>query len=355
MQYLNILISFLLIFSDYTRVFNIPSYFNRYLLVFTILITFLLKATLKENIKRIFLFMIAFVFYLLTGIKIIIYLIVYYELSKKIFIKKILKIHIIISLIFFIVIVTLGNLNIYQNIIFKGKMYNGIKYIRSTLGFWSPNTWGIYWFQIFSGLLMITKKKKMVLVLGSYLTYIFYIKTISRTSVLIIFIYLFIYLLNICFKEKIVKYMKLIKWFPLALTLISLFLSFSFNKNYHLIDKILTGRLYLSNLAIKIYGISFFSKKILHIPIDNSYIFYFISNGIIVLVIVNIIYYKILQEILRKKINYIYIPYIISFFIYGLSENVLTNYQGINLLNILFYINYKKNRKKSEDDIKNKK
>lgn len=93
---------------------------------------------------------------------------------------------------YFFGIVSLGALGLYQNIIFKRIIFDDLNYNRNTFGFWSLNNWRVYWIHIFARAIILMKKYRyQILILGSTLTYVFDLKTISRISILVVGIYVF--------------------------------------------------------------------------------------------------------------------------------------------------------------------
>lgn len=345
---LNILISALLIFIDYSVSFSLNNkIINSCLLI--VFILFYMFGNQEKNLKlKLILFPIFILLFLATGIEFPLYIVIYKILCDITSCHKVFKDHLILSILFFVLLILLSRFNVLKpNLEFFRKTSNGIYIERKTLGFNNPNAWGIYYFQLYFGLTYLLKKYKYISsMLGLILAYFMYLETNSRTSFYVIVLYFVLFILS----KSLKKIKKLLIFLPLFLITTSLYLSYNYNFTLKKIDRILSNRISFSNIALQMYEFKFFSRYQLKIPIDNSFMYYYISYGFIVTLL---FLFFMLYSVNRLSLNdYKYIPFIITLLFYSLSENLLVNYQGINFFNIILAISFiKKERRKTNEEI----
>lgn len=150
----------------------------------------------------------------------------------------------------------------------------------------------------------------------------------SRTNILLISMLSIIFLLRnkikIWLNNKI--FINIISNLFLICLIVTLLLTYFYKSDNSImssLNKILSNRIFISNLYIDAYtGITLFGRNLnnTQLPLDNAYINLYLRYGIMLTIYISIIYYKSFKNMIAKKQNYILIFIMALFLIYGLSE-----------------------------------
>lgn len=292
--------------ADVSRIINIDGSIRNIVYMFTIVL-FIFKIFQSRYEKK------KFIFILITGL---IALFVSYRLSDFMFltdflvmisivdvnINKAIKIDIFVKSLFLII----HSIFYFHDFLFaytKIEPYFVLTKafgIRHSLYFSHPNTAAAIVVWLVIDWIYIAKNKRIPIALGSLLVAFYSYFTISRTALIVYILFLLIlFLLNKKRLKKIFNFLEKYLFIIMAGVNI-LMISISSLMNNPLIislDKILSKRLYYTNLAINTYGFHILPNNISDsimknsIIVDNFYTRAFISYGFIILIIVAIMYY----------------------------------------------------------------
>ncbi|MCI9280948.1 MAG: hypothetical protein HFI49_01640 [Bacilli bacterium] len=292
--------------ADVSRIINIDGGIRNIIYMFTIVL-FIFKIFQSRYEKK------KFIFILITGL---IALFVSYRLSDFMFltdflvmisivdvnINKAIKIDIFVKSLFLII----HSIFYFHDFLFaytKIEPYFVLTKafgIRHSLYFSHPNTAAAIVVWLVIDWIYIAKNKRIPIALGSLLVAFYSYFTISRTALIVYILFLLIlFLLNKKRLKKIFNFLEKYLFIIMAGVNI-LMISISSLMNNPLInslDKILSKRLYYTNLAINTYGFHILPNNISDsimknsIIVDNFYTRAFISYGFIILIIVAIMYY----------------------------------------------------------------
>lgn len=240
--------------------------------------------------------------------------------------------------------------------------------VRNSLGYTHPNTFGIYCFVLISlwFILYGDKNWKLKALIAMIINFIQFIFTNSRTSFLLIFLYILLIVFTNSFRK--VNFIKKFSCISMSVCfLINILITFMLNNKIgQIANQLLSSRVTLSESFLRVYGIKIFGQKIANYTteefywhLDSGYLNLFIQFGLIIGLI-----YLVLSFIMAKTIKsnniYIYIA-IILFAMYGVIEDVLSSFL-FNYLWIVMgysyykYLNRKRNIKISKlSDLKNNK
>lgn len=172
--------------------------------------------------------------------------------------------------------------------------------IRHSLYFSHPNTAAaiVVWLAI--DWIYIAKNKKVATIIGSMLVAFYSYFTISRTALIVYILFLLIlFLLNKNRLKKIFNFLeKYLFVIMIGINLLIISLNGIMNNSFiQSVDKILSRRLYYTNLAINTYGFNILPNNITEsitknsLIVDNFYTRCFISYGFTILIITAALYY----------------------------------------------------------------
>ena len=208
--------------------------------------------------------------------------------------KRVLKIYLFAVIIGFIINVVLGILTPYNGNILQ--IRNGIERIRYGLGFFYTNLPPFYYVSIV--LAYIYSKKRFLpidYIIILFIDILLYILTDTKAAFFYVCLTLLLYLVVTCVKSDMIY--NILGWITIIsyvfFFFISYLLSLFYNSSNEIlisINKILSGRLFLTNNSLVKYGFKMFGQNvpILHVKgyhVDSSMISMLILNGIIVLII----------------------------------------------------------------------
>ena len=279
--------------------------------------------------------------YLVTNNSIFIFILLFIYCSGVINFENFIKYDMKIKIFMLIIIAIFLQIGLLDNLFLVRD--NGL--IRNTMGFYSPNTLGIYLLNICCDFVFINKNK---ITLKHYLFIIFciiinYIITNSRTSsICLIILILFL----ICRKKMrldklyLVPYIFLIISFVL-IYLYSLKLPFAVHLNSLLSDRLLCGLNFFEE-----YGITLFGNKFRIVNewigfvyvVDNAYLNIFINHGIILSIVSFLFLDRYCRNIRNSNvcIKIILFIYLISGMLESNLFNVIYNpyliYMGLILI-----------------------
>ena len=283
--------------ADVSRIINIDGNIRSIIYLFTIVL-FIFKIFQSKYEKKKFLFM------LIIGL---IALFISYKLWDFMFltdflviisivdvdINKAIKIDIFIKSLFLII----HSLFYFHDFLFA---YSKIEPyfvltkafgIRHSLYFSHPNTAAavVVWLAI--DWIYVAKKKKIAIIIGSLLVAFYSYFTISRTALIVYILFLIIlFLLNKKRWKKIFNFLEKYLFIIMAeINVIMISISGLMNNHFVIaLDKVLSRRLYYTNLALNTYGFHILPNNISDtimknsIIVDNFYTRAFISYGFIV-------------------------------------------------------------------------
>lgn len=312
------------VLENYKRLFL---YFELLLLLFSFV--FSLQKDLKAMpIKKLLFYFLSLFIVVLsykhtnsaTFLMIILFVLSSSEIEFNKFIKFDMKYKIIMLLvmIFFIKIGLIDNL--------QTTRANGIS--RNTMGFYSPNTMGIYLLNICCDYAFLNKEKFNIkcVILIVLIAIINYLLTDSRTSTLCLFLLAFFLLL----RNKInLKYLFLV---PFIFSILSFYFVYLFSINNSIfleINSMLSNRLFCGLKFYEEYGINFFGNQFRIVTdwigftyvLDNAYLNVFIHHGF-VLAASSLIALNIFCKKIKHYNNIIKIIFLI-YFISGIFESNL--------------------------------
>ena len=303
--------------TDISRIINIDGFFRNIIYLFSLLI-FVFKIFQTTYSKKNFIFLIVW------GL---ISLFISFKLSDYMFlmnflvmisivdmdINKIIKVDLIVKLIFLVIhsIVYFYDLIFNYTQIESYLIYTLAFGARHSIYFSHPNTAAAIVIWLVIDWIYISNNKKISIILGSILVAVYSFFTISRTSLIIYCLFLMIIIL---LKYNI--YTRILSFFRKYLFLIMVILNLLIvvfngimdNQFVIMLDKVLSKRLYYTNLAMDTFGFHFFPNNISlglessSIIVDNFYIRSFVSYGFIILIIIGVFYYICN----KKEYNYNY-------------------------------------------------
>ncbi len=177
--------------------------------------------------------------------------------------------------------------------------------VRHNIYFSHPNTAAgiVLWFVI--DLIYISKNKKVSITIGSFLMLLYYYFTRSRTTLVIYILFLLIiYITKKGIIKKVLAFIEHYLFIIIAILNTIMIPTRSFINNPIIInlDKLLSKRIYFTNLAINNFGFHLFANNISQVLVENSIIvdsFYtraFVSYGFIILIIIAFLYYVVSKK-----------------------------------------------------------
>lgn len=285
---------------------------------------------------------------------------------KDIPLEMILKRMFLIQTMFFFSTIILNILKILPA---RVLLRNGV--IRSSLGFWHPNTPGIILLSLLSlSFILIDNKLKRI----SLITFFsvvgagLFTYTNSRSSLLLMIVVLVIGIANSLFSKSKFYVFNWKFFIPIAFlcfTILSYLMSTWYSKGNILLQKLnilLSYRLSLGYKFIKEYGISVFGRHIQYTStvqgqgnlfsyqywvLDNVYLKILLNYGIVTIMVL-VIYFTLVSLCLNKKQLLSWNAYFIVFIILGFSEQSVFNYvYNFFMLYGVALFSYKNYRKKA--------
>lgn len=297
---------------------------------YTVLIPIILKIILldikKYSYKEITIMAILLITFLLcfcfTGTKALFQYFILVIGCFNIEFRKIIKYTLIVEIIVISIIITLALTKIIPNYNYIRKINNTSRY---ALGFAFPSYPAIFVYSLTCIYLFYRDKKVKIIeyIMLFLINLILFFATNTKfelvCSILMITASILYKYYSKDWIDKLIKYCA--KYIMIFLTVISIFIAFTYNSNnktYSFINKTLSNRLYLMSTAVKEYGLPAFGKKIDWIDrnaivngdkqgesenvVDNGYIYIILNYGWVFLIVLEIGYYK-LVEIEEKKGN----------------------------------------------------
>ena len=237
--------------------------------------------------------------------------------------------------------------------------------LRYALGFWHPNSAATFFMMIFLVKLYLNRFKLSLIefVLMLFVTLLVFYMTDSRASLFLTMVTITVSgiyslisekfkIFNIIFNKKPVQI--LLISLPFIFCALTLLMTFMYSKEINFvykIDRILSGRLYFSNLAFKEFEYSLFGDILVSdktVILDNNYVFNIFKYGCVnSVVILALISFSIFNMIKQKNYCLIFIMIILlSFF---MIEAMMLYYK-MNILCIIFM--YAFNSKNNDKRIK---
>lgn len=215
------------------------------------------------------------------------------------------------------------------------------EYIRSSFGFYHPNTFGMYIMMIYFEFVVLSKKIKFKNILVGIITiFIIYFTSNSRTAYFTITIFLIFYLMLwlASLKGGKLKFynFKLNNYLFPILTILSLIFTKLYDLNLPIalkLDEFLSRRLYLQSINMKQFPITILGNNITFIrTLDNGFLKVLLNYGIVSTMIYLVIFYINFKS-LKEDENNILTVIMFSLLYYTLSEsNMLYIYLNIFLL-----------------------
>lgn len=266
-------------------------------------------------------------------------------------------------------IVLLSQLGLIQDIVgdklHRARHYLGFSWTTTAPILFLFAVWGIIYLR--KGYLSIFASLAILLV-----STFFYVMTNTRFSYLIsiVTVVLFLVLKYFSFWIRFVKKIKgLFILFPEICALISLVLCYLYNENnkwWYLVNKILSGRLYLGKRAINTYGIHAFGNKIVWVGfeldgsikgeynyVDCSYLNILMQYGIVILLLILVGYSVLIYfSIQNKKIYLTWL--LVLMLLFSIFEPRLLNFSFNPFFLILLpeiYVWKSTKRKEKQEDI----
>ncbi len=224
----------------------------------------------------------------------------------------------------------------------------GEEIVRYALGYTHPNTFGIYCFTLISlWFVLYGRKWKLKFIISLGINVIQFILTNSRTSFLLINLYLFLVLfIKLWGRKKSLKRLKTIAALSMPVGfIINLLLPLTLKLSIGVkLNALFSSRISLTEDFMRVYGIDWLGKEITsnitansYWHLDSGFLNLFIQFGFIIGVICLFLFY--ITAKLNFKNQYIYIA-IIMFALYGIIEDILSsllfNYLWI-ILGFAFY------------------
>lgn len=217
------------------------------------------------------------------------------------------------------------------------------KGVAYSLGFNNTNGLGLLSFLIASSIFLMLRRKFLILQLIAYclIAYVGFIYSASRTAFVGIWTLMIVQLLM--WMRMIRPWQRwILSCIPVLLFLGILFLTINY-RDYPEMDFIFSGRFSIYEKLISdmtpfnwLVGIRIPDST----PMDGSLIYLFFASGLIGVSIFIIVFYK--SMIYRFKIIAIYLPFIISVFVFGLSESIFARPNCISIIFWFLLLNYKR-------------
>lgn len=327
--------------QNYVTILEISK--NIFLVLNLVFIVFFNRYNMDEIIVTLVTLILFIIIKLIAGVSPLLDLLFLIVAIKEVPLKKILKVYLSTQVISFTFILML---NYFGVIPARYVIRGGV--MRSSLGFWHPNTAGLMLLSILLLLLYFTKgfKKLLSLVVINIINAIMFISTDSRTSLYLIIITTLITVVTMFLPIKKSFFLKS-KWVVpilfMMITIVSVLLSVLYTQGNSIaiqISIMLTNRISIGSRFLSEYGISLFGQKVEYNSpnylnqvvigfeyrvLDNMYLKYIINYGLVSLV--SLIGYLIL---ISKKLSeselFFWNTYVPIFLFLGFTEQGAFNY-----------------------------
>lgn len=306
---------------------------NKILLcIITFILFFTKREYLKKEIKNI-LMLIVFVL-ILRNLYLSFFVIIISIFINKNFRLKSLFYIFILFYILTLILNSLGYLE-FNNLKYGIRKFEEFEVFRHALGFSHPNLAMSLLIPIFSLLyyLYYPKYKKSVIIIILIVGKIIFDLTFSRTTFILIFLFIFLILINDKYIKKIEK-LFLIEGF--LFEILTLSLPFYFNNT--ILNRILSGRLWIFHHYLTTHKITLFGYKIVEetyrkYPLDNIYLQILLENGILGFCLLTILIF-ITMKILFENEDYKAVRIFAIILIFGFMETRALFYN----FNIIYFI-----------------
>lgn len=287
----------------------------------------------KHNFAELLIFLIASILYIFTREGSILVLILLAISIRDIEDKYVVKSYMIISVVFIIGSILLGNLmtDIAQVPEVHYRIVNGEYIPRETFGFANPNSIFLLVLPVYAAYIYLRFDKydlfdRLILIVT---TLYIYQKTMSRTGVLtIVGALIFVEILKSIDLNKYPIVATILKVIPVIFVLISILIGTVFSKvgflNKLLASRPLHWKTYLveSGNMFTLFGNKFSHEmKMVH-PLDSSYIYIVAVLGLVSLIFFMYLLYKGLNIFIKRN-DKKYIAIVMMFLVYALAENIL--------------------------------
>lgn len=204
------------------------------------------------------------------------------------------------KVIFVITILLLNRLGYFMDV--ENIKYDTNQLVGHSYGFIHANSLGVMILSIIIGLAILLKSKWLNILLLFIISLLLNNLTQSRTSFFIAFAVVITFVFKNYLSSKIIS-KKLMSCGLLAIFSFSILLPYIYKYNLIIINKMnsyTNNRIYLGNYYIQTYGFNFFPKNIQRIQIfrlwdhldyyiDNFYLSYLLSNGVIISIVLMIL------------------------------------------------------------------
>ncbi|WP_430603298.1 hypothetical protein IGJ02_000686 [Enterococcus sp. DIV0724b] len=329
-----------------------------YIILSLLFILLFNKYSVKQIVVLATIFIPLFVTRVIVGVSPLLDLMIVITGLKCLSLKKILNTFFVTQAISFILILSLFFLSVIPD---RVVIRDGI--VRSSLGFWHPNTVGVMLLSLFM-LSTFSEKKmtKLIFKIGVFniISIIFYGLTNSRTSFFLILVVSCLTLLQYFFKNRNFLFINS-RWFIpiifIILFVVSYVSSILYLHGNSLIIKLsilLSNRISIGSRFINEYRLTFFGQQVEYSSLnysvqevvgfqykvlDNVYLKYLLNYGAFSIGLLSLYLYRISKTLNNYYLKYWNI-YLLIFLIFGLMEqsvfNVSTNFLllfGVILLN----------------------
>lgn len=257
-----------------------------------------------------------------------------------------LKSVIIINVCFIIIFVIIWQLALSFGVLNSYKMvYNkGVAY---TFGFANTNGFGLLFFQIACSVFLVLKNRFYLfqIILYALLAYLCFNYSASRTSTMAIISLIF--LLPFCRIDFLIRHIRwIIAILPIIL-LIAVLHATIYKAEYGDINALLSGRLsyyevFFMNMSISDFILGSPLPK--GVAIDGCLIYMLLLFGILGVLIFCFLFYR--SFVYKFDRIYYYVPFLISMFLYGVTESIYVKPYFISFVFWYLILNTKDNKSK---------
>lgn len=343
---LNLVVYIIVILSYLGTVFYQKSALINAVLVLSVIgliSIWLIKSKRRISYNKIIIIYISMILIVLTqkfnliSIPLIVLIIVLAGFNNNINIKVYLKIS-ILCFVFVLIMYFIFGVNKSCDTSIWRSSSNTIEY-RYALGFNHANQAMFKWLCIALGFLALSTQKnifKISSIIGA-ITFIIYYFTVSRTSVVVIFL---VVLSMIIFRKSLsknisLKFKRMLALTPILFTGVS-FLSILLS-NFEYLNNLFSGRFVLYKYYLNIAGINLLGNNFIenNAMLDNSYLHMMLSKGLIFSLCYMILIYSMITK--SKNITRGRAIIILGYFITGLVETILFKFDLIILIIILLF------------------
>lgn len=257
--------------------------------------------------------------------------------------KKIVKIDLLVKLFITISLFVFNKYGL-TNSVFG--TINRDSVVRYSLGFYHPNTLGMYLMMISIEFLYIMQRDKKIknLLVMFIMSFIIYKVTYSRTCVYCLLGLSLIYFSSQNIKKKVMRvnsetYKILFKNLYIIFLISTCLISFLYKENSSVmrrLNDLTNNRILYQSYFINNYGISFFGKNINYIyTLDNGYLKIFLNYGLVTSILLIQIFRKNIAKAFKNQ-NVLLLGIYLIISLYCLSESYLF-YSTYNIFWLYFF------------------